>query len=797
MMMPGILTIADNRRFSFFKHPITNLLPLSDAGIQDIYQFISGDIYEEVTYQLRSIPSESEQSKFKREKLDYVTFSGVFSQRRDNAIVQRSQYFAIDLDHLEEIESVRTAILENLKPALIFVSPRGAGLKVIYRIEVNAGEHLQFFFAFERYFNEVFGLQIDPECKNPSRACFLSHDPGAVFSDNPDVLGREFLDTYSKPEPRLEPPPPPASPRNDHDDVMSVPLGMIRNSKDGEKHGVLLRASRLAGGFIAAGLISEAEAIRLLEHEISLKNIDSFPTAQRTIKDGIQEGKVFPTLPRSINEEKIIKLSEKEFVYDIFTFELKQHYAILTGLYRTGIIEILTQKGYAKRYLTGNSYRFIREVTGLIEEVEPVMMKDDMFRDLCDNYPETLKFDYKGVSVSTEFNRLKETFLKQSHLVFNQTFLEHLLTHTKPILRDTKTHAFFPFQNVIVRVTAKDITPVQYSALKDYCIWRKHILKRSYEKAEHQGCHFDQFINNVAADEPDRIAAFKSAIGYLCHNYGHRAQGQAVIAYDEEITDLKHPQGGTGKGIVKQAISQVRTVVTIDGKKFDERDRFCFQDVDETSQVVFFDDVRADLGFERFNSLLTEGWSIEKKMKPSFTIDPENSPKVYIASNAIISGEGTTIERRQFVIEFSPFYSRLIRQKLRPIEFTHGCEFFGSDWTDKDWNQFFNYMMNCVQYYLSKGLQYYSFRGLSENKLRQSTSDDFSEWVANKNYDDGNEFNIGHEYIDFKSMYYGDNIDFRQRTFTNWLKIYALTKDMQLNIRTSNGERIAIFKAKK
>jgi hypothetical protein len=54
--------------------------------------------------------------------------------------------------------------------------------------------------------------------------------------------------------------------------------------------------------------------------------------------------------------------------------------------------------------------------------------------------------------------------------------------------------------------------------------------------------------------------------------------------------------------------------------------------VNEQTQVVSFDDVKAELGFDRFNSVLTEGWNIEPKRKPSCFIPPKDSPKVYITS---------------------------------------------------------------------------------------------------------------------------------------------------------------------
>jgi hypothetical protein len=39
-----------------------------------------------------------------------------------------------------------------------------------------------------------------------------------------------------------------------------------------------------------------------------------------------------------------------------------------------------------------------------------------------------------------------------------------------------------------------------------------------------------------------------TGIGYLMHHYFRESEGQAVILYDESITDLNTPMGGSGKG---------------------------------------------------------------------------------------------------------------------------------------------------------------------------------------------------------------------------------------------------------
>jgi hypothetical protein len=503
-----------------------------------------------------------------------------------------------------------------------------------------------------------------------------------------------------------------------------------------------------------------------------------------------QDRKRFLANPKAAD---FVMLSDLEFARDIFTFKInldkdKKKHISLHRLYRDGILNTLVELGYYKRCHENNTYTFIRDIANILDEVEPYIMKDEIFARIKADYVDTVVFEYAETTVSIEAAKLHELFLLQSHLIFNDNFLDILPKHNKPIMKDNKMESYYPFQNKVIKVTADNITEIEYSALDRACIWRKHILKRDYVLSADVTCQFEIFISNICKNDINRGKSVISALGYLLHNYSNPSNGQAVIAYDEEITDLKNPMGGTGKGIIMQAIAQLRTVVKIDGKKFDEKDKFSFQDVNERTQVVSFDDVKAELGFDRFNSVLTEGWNIEPKRKPSFFIPPKDSPKVYITSNAIIRGEGTTAQRRQFIIELAPFYSNLIKQKLEPIRHIHGCDFFSNDWADQEWNAFYGYMLNCVQYYLAHGLVYCKPIGLGYNKLRQSTSDDFFKWITIQKFEHFKWYNLAELFSEFKETYYGTDGDFHRRTLTNWLKIYALTNELEMGMKRSDGK---------
>lgn len=492
----------------------------------------------------------------------------------------------------------------------------------------------------------------------------------------------------------------------------------------------------------------------------------------------------------------VVPLSAYEIAYDLWLFKRSKSDSryFCSSVYNTGVFNFLTNMGYYKRYRHDRSYILIHDNGNVIEEVEIHQLKD-IITDYIRSINHKLSFSYKGETIEIEPEKLLETYLKMSHLIFNQTALGHLQNHKKPILKDTKEEMYFCFENCFIKVTKQGIESHLYSELKEFCVWKDHIIKRPYQfNKDYNNSHFAKFLSNISHNQSDRLLAMQSAIGYLLHNYSLPSKSLAVIAYDEEITDSRKPEGGTGKGVFAKAIRQLRNSVVLDGKQFDKNDRFCFQSINDTTQLVFFEDVKSDFDFLRLNSVITEGWQIEQKNKPSFRIDASDSPKIYITSNSILRGEGTTVERRQFILEFSPFYSRLARLKLDPIIHTHGCLFFDNDdWDQAEWDKFYTLMMVCGTYYLSAGLKYYALRTVADNKVRQTTSDDFFEWIQIQSFQPDLEFNLTALFQEFKNLYYGDDTKFNQRLFNNWMKTYAAAHKLSLKTRRSNSVNYGTF----
>lgn len=90
--------------------------------------------------------------------------------------------------------------------------------------------------------------------------------------------------------------PQPSAPGKKQEQIILENLNkIVDRSQDGEKHGELVKAAFVAGGYIAGGCINEGDAVCALETAISNKsNVADLKAAYRTIQDGIKQGKSKP-----------------------------------------------------------------------------------------------------------------------------------------------------------------------------------------------------------------------------------------------------------------------------------------------------------------------------------------------------------------------------------------------------------------------------------------------------------------------------------------------------------------------
>ena len=219
---------------SLFNGPISNKQPAGVVTPFWMYQNVKSNMAKPETVGLRAIPKQFGkgptgsnnpdtvsggiadvdkmvkdcQRDYKGTRMKYVTPSGTFSYCNDASLICHSRLLCMDLDDICPISEVNpvfydflpecynmatkeTDAVEALKQRLIndtrfntvmaFRSPRGNGLKWWLEIDPERCDHRVWFKGLRNFLmSPEYGLtdeQVDKSCSNPSRACFLSHDP--------------------------------------------------------------------------------------------------------------------------------------------------------------------------------------------------------------------------------------------------------------------------------------------------------------------------------------------------------------------------------------------------------------------------------------------------------------------------------------------------------------------------------------------------------------------------------------------------------------------------------------------
>ena len=526
---------------------------------------------------------------------------------------------------------------------------------------------------------------------------------------------------------------------------------------------------------------------------------DKFISKEEHISSGYDkfEQKSIGSEVNEILKERLV-LSPTVIAIGIWQFELKTIYVRVKGIYLDGLLNLITHLGYRKRYDDADNYYYILDMGSIIKRVDVPQIRDEVTNVVrkCEKITSAIN----GVRFIIDPLMLIEVFLRNSSSLFNEFFFGHLPNHSKPVLRDDNKTIYFPFKNCIIRIDSNGVFKEPYSFLKNHCIWENHILGFEIELcSDYESSHFSQFIRNICGNQSDRQRATRSAIGYLLHNYRKPENAEAVIAYDEQLAEKNEPEGGTGKGLFNQALSELRASTLIDGKRFDPDNKFTMQRVTEHTQIIFIDDVKEDFDFLTLNSSLSEGFEIEQKHKPTYKFPVNHSPKLYITSNTVIKNLGNTAKRRQFIIEFSPFYSNLQKTGLEPIIQTHGHRFFSDEWSSAEWTRFYNFMFKCCQEYQKNGLVKYKHKSVEHNRLIQNTSMDFYKWILSKSLVPYTQYSTAELYHEFNETYFGEKSSFTQRTFTKWLRHYSSFRGLEFEISriSVNGEKKSVFMFKK
>ena len=726
-----------------------------------------------------------------KSKLPGVCFNGVFEYRSLAGIKEHSGLCILDFDKFDTEQDAidfRNSISDDNYIFSCWISPSGKGIKALVKIPADIQNHKEYFKSLKNYYNHP---NWDDSGSDVSRFCFESYDPDLFI--NKDSLLWDKIDTPEVEDLGFKD----VSIAIKSDNLIINNLMIWFNKKYTFSQERNKNLFRLASAFNEFGInknVAEQTFYQYEEKDFTRNEI------QNTINSAYKKTNTFGTKffeDKSIKQkiEKQIRTGKnKKEVIDFHSDydkkeiekcidEIKEDISVSDFWYYNdkGKINLsphkykfwLQQNNFFKYFPTDtNTFTFIKIEQNLVEETSEKRIKDFVLEHLLSR--EDIGFS-------------PYDFMASSPKYFQTDFLSFLESSEIKIKEDTQTDCFLYFKNCVVKVTEDSISTIDYLDLDGF-VWKRQIIDREFISSDHHDSVFRTFLWMIAGKDSEKYNSFKSVIGYLLHSFKTSANNKAIIFNDETISE--NPNGGSGKGLFWNALSQMKKVSSIDGKTFEFTKSFPYQTVSTDTQILVFDDVKKNFNFESLFSLITEGITLEYKGQDAIKLPVQQSPKILITTNYTIGGVGGSFERRKFEVELADYFS----YKHTPLdEFGH---LLFDDWNDLEWSRFDNFMIQCVQFYLINGLTKHDFKNLEVRKFIKNTSFEFYEWT--KLDANGKNENIELNTRCNKQTYYNSFIneypDFKtyklsQNRFTRWIEQYAKFYTFEYITGNSNGER--------
>jgi hypothetical protein len=732
---------------------------------------------------IRASKDKAERQELKKE-LPAICYSGLFTKRKDDSITEHSGFICLDFDDYDkrkDMLAMKQRLSKDRYIYSVFESPSGNGLKALVKIPPSIEKHTQFFNSLEKYFASP---HFDEKCKNIGRVCYESYDATIYINEDSETWTKieeiEYVEVVSHRDP-------PTIPINDENKIVEILVKwwvkkypMVEGFRNANAY-VLAMAFNDYGinKSLASHILREYSSEDFIAKEID-RTIDSaysktenFATkyyeddekinqVKTLLKSGVSKKEVrsqlkeTSTLGSGVIEEVLSRLEQEN---ESITFWTKSDKGVIK-IDHLSFKEFLEDNGFYKFCPEGSkNYVFVKVTNNLIDHTSEKEIKDFVLDYL-------LSQEDKGV-----YN-----FFADSVRFFREEFLTLLATIDIYFIEDTHDTSYLYYLNCAVKISTEGTMSIDYIDLGGY-VWKEHVIDRNFHECEFEDCDFLKFVYNVCNQDEKRIASMESTLGYLQHGYKNLSYCPAVILNDEVISD--NPEGGTGKGLLMNAISHMKKLVVIDGKAFAFERSFPYQTVSADTQVLCFDDVKKGFDFERLFSVVTEGLTLEKKNKDAIKIPFDKSPKIAITTNYAIKGAGNSFVRRKWELELHPHYNK---NNTPILEF--GKHFF-ADWDDIDWCKFDNYMIHSLVFYLNKGLVKSSFINQNIRQLGADTSHEFIEWCGVINPTEvGNPFlelhiknHTNDMYTDFVTEYpdYVRNVkmSLSRQKFHRWVVLYA------------------------
>ena len=244
--------------------------------------------------------------------------------------------------------------------------------------------------------------------------------------------------------------------------------------------------------------------------------------------------------------------------------------------------------------------------------------------------------------------------------------------------------------------------------------WREELEQRATENAEENARYNEANKFNICGprlnyeeqqEQMQNLAAKLFAIGYLLHRHKDQSRAWALWIMEDKISNDGESSGGSGKSFMIKFLENIKKILFLGGKnKKLTENQFIFQNVTESTDIIWVDDADQHFDFTFFYDKITGSLETNKKHVDSNVMDFTKSPKFAFTSNFPPPNKDSATLRRLLFVVFSDYYHQKTDdndyRESRRIYDDFNLELGGEHYTNEMWNDDVNFMLDCIQFYL-------------------------------------------------------------------------------------------------
>ena len=348
---------------------------------------------------------------------------------------------------------------------------------------------------------------------------------------------------------------------------------------------------------------------------------------------------------------------------------------------------------------------------GMLESIDEVSLDFTSFD------PRMQLFFFPNVCVRATGSGL-EVIKKQDFKFQNYVWQENVIAHDFHRLDDfftiTKATDDDGQTRFQIKINKVGSNLMGYMINSSRLFWRKEMETRfdsDAERTAYREAHrFDIMGEGLTDDEwqeqQQNLINKIFTLGYMLHHYKSPSRAWAPMAMDNKIGEEGECNGRSGKSFFFKVLSLLMKTVKLSGRNPKLMDNpHVFDQVTQHTQMLLVDDCDRYLNTGLFYDNITSDMTVNPKNNQSFTIPFEDSPKIAFTTNYVPADFDPSSEARLLYMVFSDYYHQKTEdndyRETRSIRDDFGKDLFSKTYSEEEWNQDLNFILQCERFYLS------------------------------------------------------------------------------------------------